>query len=450
MTRVLLAGGCPLPVENQARTYSVGMRTWQFAAPLLADGHEVCLVASRLMYEYPAGTPDVTKTEDGGLTYYSVTNQLFAGSDFVQRICDDFQPDCIVGANSFPSYVAAGLRSDKPLWADLNGHLMTEAQTSAAHFDDDKYLLHHLNFEAAILRRADAISVTAVPQLYATLGEMGLLGRLNKRTVGHEFIHCIPNALEPVAYQPAQPALRGVSVEQDDFVVLWSGGYNTWADVDTLFAGLEKAMSQRTNIRFVSTGGQIDGHDERTYARFQELVQASPYASRFILKGWLPRQQLPDHYLESDVAVVIDKNTLEPVMGTRTRIYDWSRAALPTLATNLCDLIQAMSRQGVCYTVPTGDPETLAAALLYLAEYRQELKETGQRARQYLFENFTLEKTTEPLRSWVQAPGHAPDWGVGSEELYRLMGETLTGGLPRLTHPWLAAWRRLKQGFTRL
>jgi GT2 family glycosyltransferase len=408
--RILILGGCPLPFENQLKTYSVGLRTWQLTEPLVQDGHEICLIASRLLYQYPSGTKQVEKIVKDNLTYYSVDNAVFEGTEFVQTMYDDFQPDCIVAANSFPSYIATCLQSERPLWADLNGHLMTEAQSAAHAFDDDHYLDHFLAYEKRVVQRADVFSTSGEPQRYATLGELGLLKRLNKKTAEYKFVHTIPNAVDPVAYHATKQVIRGIKAADTDFVVLWSGGYNTWADIDTLFTGLEKAMAHNASIKFVSTGGAIKGHDEVTYPKFQSLVQRSIHKDRFFLCDWVPREDVPNYYLECDVGVNIDKDTLEGVLGTRTRIYDWTKAALPTLTTNICELTQIMARENICYPIPLNDPEALAERLLYLAGHREELKACGEKARNYFFSQMTFEQTTMPLRQWVQNPQHAPDW----------------------------------------
>ena len=58
--------------------------------------------------------------------------------------------------------------------------------------------------------------------------------------------------------------MRGRLVPEDAFVVLWSGGYNVWSDIETLLQGLEKAMDEQPSIHFLSTGGAISGHDDAT------------------------------------------------------------------------------------------------------------------------------------------------------------------------------------------
>ena len=59
-------------------------------------------------------------------------------------------------------------------------------------------------------------------------------------------------------------------IDADAFVLLWSGSFNTWCDVDTLFTGIERAMERLPSLVFLSTGGEVRGHDEvrtRTFAR---------------------------------------------------------------------------------------------------------------------------------------------------------------------------------------
>ena len=409
--KILLLGVCPLPFENRNRTVGPGVRTWQFAQPLLKDGHELNLVCFRLRGTYPEDTPPVLKAVREGLTYYAVEEPIFMDRKFAQQVHDSFRPDCIVAATLHASFVAARLKSDKPLWADLFGQVMAEAQAKAAIYDDDYYLHFFWTYEQPALDRADKFSTVSTPQVYALVGELGLRGRLNRHTAGYEFAHCIPCALEPQEYTHTKRVLRGVDVDDDAFVVLWSGGYNTWVDVDTLFQALERAMAQNPHIVFASTGGQIEGHDELTYPRFVEMVRNSPFADRFILRGWIPQEDVPNYYFEGDVGINIDKFLYEGMFGSKNRILDWAKAGLPALTTRLCELSYILERERIGYTFSPGDVEELTRMLLYLADHRAEVKACGRRAREYMFEHFSFEKTTEPLRRWAAEPKRAPDRG---------------------------------------
>ena len=62
--------------------------------------------------------------------------------------------------------------------------------------------------------------------------------------------------------------IRGGLIPDDAFVIFYSGGYNTWTDVETLFAALDQLMADYPQMYFVSTGGKIEGHDDLTYSRF--------------------------------------------------------------------------------------------------------------------------------------------------------------------------------------
>ena len=48
MSRILLFGLSPLPFENERRMYGPGIRTWQFAKPLVDDGHDVRLITMQI------------------------------------------------------------------------------------------------------------------------------------------------------------------------------------------------------------------------------------------------------------------------------------------------------------------------------------------------------------------------------------------------------------------
>lgn len=409
MSRVLVLGQCPLPFEEVNRLYAPGLRTWQLAKALLDDGHEVALACDRIpfTYEDEAAPPDWS---EGNLTGYRLDEATFKNGRLVQQIHDTFRPDCLVAANRLPALVAVRLKTDKPVWADINGHSMGEAQVKAHRYDDDIYLSYFWKEEKEILERADVFSAVSSPQRFALIGELGALGRLNKLSTGYEFVYTIPNAA-PVAggQRSEKPALRGSTVPSNGFVVLWSGGYNTWTDVETLFAGLSQAMRQEPRIFFVSIGGAIDGHDEISYGRFLDLIAQSDLRSRFVLRGWVPTSEVVSYLAESDVAINIDALTYEGLLGARTRMLDWMQAGLPILTTVTCELTEILARERLAFTFGHADADNLAGQLLRLSAMPEALRQRGLAAKEYARRHFTYAETTRALRSWVHQPAFAPD-----------------------------------------
>ena len=409
MSRLLILGVSPLPHESTERSFGPGPRTWQLTEPLLEDGHEILLVGMRIPMTYPDETPPELIEQRGQLSYASVTGEVYFQTPYVQNAYDGFHPDAVIFAHGSASYVDSILDSSVPVWIDLCGHVMAEAQAKAAVYDDDTYLDYFFHKMLGSLFRGDVFSTVSDAQGWALVGELGMAGRLNSRTDGVRLVHTIPCGAEENQYQHDTRVLRGIDVDDEDFVVLWSGGFNTWTDVDTMFEALSIAMDRDPSIRFVATGGQIDGHDEITYPRFVDLINASTHRDRFILKGWLARNLVHNYYFEADVGINCEKDIYEVRMGSKHRILDWSRAGLPVVSTRVTELSEAVEEDGVGFICDAGDPAALAGAILEAVEHRDELAELGEACRRSMRRRYGFYASTAALRAWAGDPTFAPD-----------------------------------------
>lgn len=379
----------------------------------------------------------------------------FENVELMSEIFSKFKPDCIVGCTFYPSNIASRLihylKSKKkgntydvetgepagrgevnsknwnrgngntdpvlningvPFWADLFGHVMAEAQARAYIDGNDECLFHYWNSEYNIVSNADIFSCVSSRQKYALIGELGAVGRLNKYTSGYDFTNIIPCGLLQEEYSHTKKVFRGKNrIKNDDFVVLWTGGYNTWADVDTLFKGLILAMEKNSKIKFVSTGGEIPEQDMKTYPRFLSMINSSPYKDRFVMKGWVAGEDVPNYYLEADVGINIDKDIYEVRLGSKNRILDWFRAGLCVLSSNVCELTDIIEKEKIGYTFKPYDSKDLSAKLIYLANHPHEVKKTAIAGKKYGLLNFNFNKTTEELQKWAASPTFSPDRG---------------------------------------
>ncbi|MBN1356381.1 glycosyltransferase [bacterium] len=409
MKKLLIFGLCPLPFENTSKSYGPGIRVWQFIKPLIGMDVEIFLIANRIPYVYPADSaPEILYPEDRFM-YYQVSDAVFHNRGRIQQIHDRFDPDAILALTIFGSPPLANLKTNAPVWIDLFGHVMAEAQAKSFRYQNDEYLGHFWKHEVAALELADMLSVVSRRQAYATVGELGILGRLTAATTGYDFCRVIPCAMDPEPLRHEEIVFRGNPVPESAFAVLWSGGFNTWTDIETLVDGLEMAMADSPDVWFVSTGGQIDGHDEKTYRDFLDRINRSAFSDRFVIRGWIPKSEVPNYYFEADLGIITDRYMIEGLLGSKNRILDWMRAGLPALAGELCELSVELSENGIGYTVPLQDPKTLSDRLLYLCAHREEVKETGRKAHLYGLENLSFQATTEPFRSWLQQPRKSPD-----------------------------------------
>jgi GT2 family glycosyltransferase len=177
---VLVIGFAPLPFEKERRLGALTFRTWHVTQALLAAGHEVTLVAVRMAaaYEEESRRPRALRFRGNHFTYYSVEHAVFDDGRFVQRVCNRIQPEALVTVHSYPTWAASRLDCDAPLWADLNGYGMSEAQARAAVAGDDAAVADAWRWERATLARADVFSVVSGRQKFALIGELAAVGRL--------------------------------------------------------------------------------------------------------------------------------------------------------------------------------------------------------------------------------------------------------------------------------
>ena len=453
MSRIFIAGMSPLPFENDRKVYGTGIRTWQFILPLLQRGHKICVCNYAIPSAYPGdfnskyikdfiyrddlghnknftgsnSSGKTGETEDDGplieegqsnpgynFEYNILKKEDFENIELLSGIFTEFKPDCVIGCTFYPSYIMSRLLNNNnniiPFWADLFGHVMAEAQARAYMDEDDACLFHYWNSEYNIISDADIFSCVSSRQKYALIGELGAAGRLNRHTSGYDFAGIIPCGIPADGYRHTKNIIRGkYGVEDEDFVVLWTGGYNTWADVDTLFKGLVSAMEKNPRIKFVSTGGEIPEQDLKTYPYFLSMINGSFYKDRFIMKGWVPGEDVPNYYLEADVGINVDKDIYEVRLGSKNRILDWFRAGLCVLSSNVCELTDIMGKEKIGYTFKPYDYKDLSEKLIYLAGHRDEVAKTAGSGKEYALANFNFDKTTVQLQEWVEKPCFSPD-----------------------------------------
>lgn len=409
MSKILLCGLAPLPYENELKSFGPGVRTWQLAKPLIEDGHDVTLLAYHIPKAYPSEIPEPVETRERGMRRISVGDRQWQDHGFLKGLVEEVRPDALVGSTIYGSFAAVRAAGTEPVWVDLFGHVMAEAQARAAIEGENHFVPYFWSYEREVILRGDRFSTVGDGQAYATIGELGAAGRLRKETLGYRFVSTIPCALDEEPLVRKRTVLRGVDVASDDFVLLWSGGYNTWTDVDTLFQALDQAMAKNPRVRFVSTGGAIDGHDEHTYPRFLRMIEESHRRDRFVMKGWIRKEEATDHYFEADVGINIDKYMYEGLLGSKNRILDWMRAGLPALTGELSEITRLLKEHGLGFVFPLGDADALAAEILRLADAPELCKEAGRRARAYGLGALTFGATTAPLRDWCKRPERAPD-----------------------------------------
>lgn len=420
MSKVLIFGNSPLPFEKSRRLSSLNLRTWHFAKALLGDGHSVCLIAIRMKDSYvEEPLKKLIETPHDNLVYHSLVSYDFNDPSVLNRIARRFSPDCIVGVNNFPASRVSLVDIDIPVWSDLNGYAMGEAQAKAYIDRNNDVVRAFFEYECEAIEKSDLFSVTSERQKYALIGELGMFGRLNKDTCGYQFVYVIPNSIDNNLDYNKKRVLRGVLVDENDFVVLFSGSYNTWMDVGTLFDGVVMAMEREPRIKFVSTGGGLGDYNETVFKEFRDRVQKSSLKERFIFTGWIPSDQIPNYYIESDVGINVDGDIYETLLGARARIVQMLKWGLPVISTEGTEISEVLKTEQLGFIIPSGNPTELFRVIVRLSKEKRLLETYRERAREYSRKNWSYTTTTLPLRRWVNNPSFAPDHKLEKKSFWR-------------------------------
>ncbi len=423
-----------MPEEESKSRPAAGLRTYQFFKTLrdarAGGGFEIKFITIAMpeCYEDGGELSDKALINEEGKNFsrISISKNDPSLISRIQEIHDKFLPEAIVCINTYPSYIASLLKSRAPMWADLNGWVMAEAQAQSFKRESDDYIPHYLKMEKSVLERADKFSTVSSAQSFALLGELAFLKRLNSDSFPYEFAHHVPNATEwfkgerdegDEAGGEASGGKRDASGDKKryltPFSLLWLGGYNTWVDEMTLFKGVENAMKKNEDIHFVSTGGGIAGLDNKTFSKFKKMIDSSPYKERFVFLGWVDTSEIPELYKKADVGLNVDRMCVETLTGARNRINEMMKFGLPVITTSGSEIAADVWECGAGFVVPSGNHELLTDAILKMHKERGsvQFENYGKAGQKYTEEN-DYKKTVAPLIEWLENPRPAPDRGT--------------------------------------
>lgn len=422
-----MIGAGPLPGENRGRVNAGGLRTRQFLEVVLGrhdvslivveneEYHDTKIIKKETWWRNSVEKKKEEKDSKRHFRHVAVSKCLSNITSVIQKEVKSFSPDIVIGVNTFPSFLAAQVvPKDIPFWADLNGWVMAEIQAQAASQKTNAFLPHGFRRERKILHRADKVSVVSRAQKFACIGELSCFGRLSKDNFRHPFVEVIENAcLAPLPHLKRQEgsAYRGKTFPQNAVAALWLGGFNAWADEETLFCGLEEVMAQNPHFHFVFTGDILPGIEEEKYPRFCSWVKSSKYASRYHLLGWIDSEKVPALMQECDIGVNTDLLCAETETGARNRINEMLRYKMPIVSTRGSEIAKALEEYSAGITCASGDPKEFTHALLELVDNPKKRESIKNEGEVLIKKRFSATITGRPLKKWLENPYRAPDKG---------------------------------------
>lgn len=412
MAKILLVGYNPPQLVGDRKIEAANYRTWQFLQPLIDDGNEICLCAGISGDKVQKSA--LSEIWGNKVIYRPITFGAGLWLKELQEAHDAFDPDCIVAVNFSHCLYVTKLRTNKPIWMDIYGETITIVQAACYRAQSDRGLSTTIGFMRDVLRTGDVFSGCSSQQQHALVGELAMAGRLNRLTFGYDFTNVIlpgspPSIVSCKHENKERSLLRKFGLSNEDFVIVWCGGYNTWTDVDTLFAGLEWAMTKSPVIHYISVGGSTYSASDNVYKTFLSMIEQSNYRDRFHMLGWRPWIEVFDIYRESNVGLNVDALHYETIYGTRTRLVEMIAAGLPIITSLGTELSYKLKESKCALTFTHGDWQALGKQFLRLANDREYCSELADKSNNYASNELSFYATTAPLRSWVQMPKLAPD-----------------------------------------
>lgn len=446
MNEILLLGAGPVPTACSIMTCSYNLRTAKIARWLRREGFAFQLAAIDIF-----GTTDAACSVQASL---AGEYTLFAKTEAGQRALADFiretQPRAIVAISYEAAAAVCAIEHAIPLWADMPGWIMTEAQLKAATAGSDAYVEHFAERERRVLERADVISVVSHNQRHATLGELAMLGRLSRRNIAHDLVRVLPSlALDWQAVLEetgeASSAEGGTDLPPDAPVLLWSGTYNLWTDsgrIDRLVGDLMHALP---SLHFVSTGGHIPHHNDELYHDFLARTAASGHAGRIHMLPWLPFNVALAWLKRASLGLCIDGVNLEVAYGSRTRVVEMLAQGLPVATTTGTELVNDLAQAGAVIALDPADPQGWAQAIEPYFCSPEKLAQLAAHGRRYVHEHYALERVGRELREWLRAPRRAPDLAFRDQIKLRANGSAVeahgAAGISVMSEAPLVTWQ---------
>lgn len=391
MARVLLIGAGPLPTPATRQLGFPQLRLVHFQHAL-ADDHTVRVAC------LSSGADSQPEGPFAGV--FTIDPEA---PGWLERLRTLAEPaDLIVSAGPYlPGEAACLIAGDRPVWADLPGDPFAELQAVSlapgAPLDPVRSAAAR-SAAMTVLSRADRISVISERQRMALLGQLGLLGRLERPPGGL-------GAVVPIGYTLDLP--QGLPRRRrpgSPFVIALCGGFNTWLNDEAIATALTESLQALPELSVVVTGGELRGHYTNGFARFEQWRQQSPFRSRVSIHGWVQHDALPLVLSDAHLGLYLDRPGCEALLGSRTRVHLFTWMGMEVLGTPHSELTCDMAAEGVMHATSA---DGAADAIRRIAAAGSDGK-MARCAHAWLRQRCSPEQTVLPLRRWAQHPQRTP------------------------------------------
>jgi len=226
------------------------------------------------------------------------------------------------------------------------------------------------------------------------------LGHVYAHSIGipTEKIVWIPNGVDLSLYSGGEASEKTGC--ENTFTLTYAGGHGHANALEVLLAAAKIAQdSGRKDIRFVLVG---DGPEKANLVAMKEQWELSNVEFR----DPVPQRLIPEVFREADALVVVLRDLPLYEYGiSLNKLHEYFAAMRPVLlAGNPGNNIVQEAECGI--TVPAGNPQALAEAVIHLADLPQEMRcAMARRGRTYVEQHHDFEVLAERLQEVMEGLG---------------------------------------------
>ena len=339
-----------------------GIRAWHMAEALSVS-HDVTLVSLTGVDQALSSAFRLTHVEPGD-------DKTFSGWES--------WADAIIFQGHAMELFASLRSSSKHLIVDIYDPMHLEQLEQARHLPAEQWdtqVSDARNTIESQLALGDYFLCASERQRHFYLGQLTTLGRVNPAGYADDphlerLIGVVPFGLPGVDPRHSRPVLKGVvpGIEEDDQVIIWSGGVYDWFDPLTLIRAVAQLSVTRPSVKlfFMGTAHPHPGVPEMPIIKAsRDLAEELGVAGKhvFFNDSWVDYDDRQNYLLEADLGVSTHRSHIETTFSFRTRILDYLWASLPMVVTEGDHFAEEVDRHGLGKTVPAGDVAGLVAAL---------------------------------------------------------------------------------------
>lgn len=163
-------------------------------------------------------------------------------------------------------------------------------------------------------------------------------------------------------------------IDAGDTIVLWWGSVWRWLDAETPIRAFAALAESRPDLKLVITAGrppsksaeQLFDATEQMRALADELGVLG--RTVLFLDTWIPYDQRHDYLREADIGLTLHRHAAEARLAARSRYMDYLYAELPCVLGRGDETAEDFCAAGFAKLLDEPDADTLAGALLALAD----------------------------------------------------------------------------------